>query len=233
MSLSDAIKAEIERQGLTAYRVAKRAGIKPDVVSRFLSGERDILLGTADKITAALGMVLTRAGSCPPTDRASAGPTTRPSRSGPSATARAARRWRSGRRGSRTTPTSSGSSASTASPWTSATIATHSRPRCLGGSPRWTTDRQPRTPAAVETHPVRPKAVGDQARPRRREPASPPASGRSTPPATPLPCPGNATGPGRTVRHAPGPPHDRHDPQPFAGPGRESLLSRSGRRRFL
>ena len=65
MSLSNAIKAEIERQGLTAYRVAKRAGIKPDVVSRFLSGERDILLATADKITAALGLVLTRAGELP------------------------------------------------------------------------------------------------------------------------------------------------------------------------
>ena len=65
MSLSDAIKAEIERQGLTAYRVAKMAGIKPDVVSRFLSGERDILLATADKIAAALGLVMTRAGELP------------------------------------------------------------------------------------------------------------------------------------------------------------------------
>ena len=44
MSISDAIKAEIERQGLTAYRVARMAGIKPDVVSRFLSGERDVEL---------------------------------------------------------------------------------------------------------------------------------------------------------------------------------------------
>ena len=65
MSLSDAIKAEIERQRLTAYRVAKRAGIKPDVVSRFLSGERDILLATADKIAAVLGLVLTRPGELP------------------------------------------------------------------------------------------------------------------------------------------------------------------------
>jgi predicted transcriptional regulator len=42
MSISDAIQAEIERQGLTAYAVAKLAGITPNVVSRFLSGERDI-----------------------------------------------------------------------------------------------------------------------------------------------------------------------------------------------
>ena len=34
----------IERQRLTAYRVAKRAGIKPDVVSRSLSGGRDVEL---------------------------------------------------------------------------------------------------------------------------------------------------------------------------------------------
>jgi transcriptional regulator with XRE-family HTH domain len=68
MSLSDAIKAEIERQGLTAYRVAKMAGIKPDVVSRFLSGERDIVLATADTIAAVWGLVLTRAGE-PPADR--------------------------------------------------------------------------------------------------------------------------------------------------------------------
>ena len=44
MSIGEAIKAEIERQGLTAYRVAKMAGIKPDVVSRFLSGERGVEL---------------------------------------------------------------------------------------------------------------------------------------------------------------------------------------------
>jgi hypothetical protein len=28
----------------------------------------------------------------------------------------------------------------------------------------------------------------------------------------PLPCPADASDPGRTVRHAPGPPHERHDP---------------------
>ena len=44
MSIGEAIKAEIERPGLTAYRVAKMAGIKPDVVSRFLLGERGVEL---------------------------------------------------------------------------------------------------------------------------------------------------------------------------------------------
>lgn len=65
VSISDAIRAEIERQGLTAYRVAKLAGLTPNIVSRFLSGERDITLATADKIFAALGLVVTRAGELP------------------------------------------------------------------------------------------------------------------------------------------------------------------------
>lgn len=68
MSISDAIKAEIERQGLSASAVARRAGVAPNVVSRFLSGERDIQLGTADKIATALGLVLIRKNELPDRD---------------------------------------------------------------------------------------------------------------------------------------------------------------------
>ena len=56
--ISDSIKAEIARRGLSASAVAKLAGIKPNVVSRFLAGERDLMLATADKIAAGLGLVV-------------------------------------------------------------------------------------------------------------------------------------------------------------------------------
>ena len=76
MNLSDAIKAEIGRRGLTAYAVAKLAGITPNVVSRFLSGERDITLATADKVATALGLSWCELPSCRPHDRPSIAETT-------------------------------------------------------------------------------------------------------------------------------------------------------------
>ena len=75
--------------------------------------------------------------------------------------------------------------------------------------------------------------------PRRGRPAGVPAGTEgdlrlelTTPPAPvpALPRP-DADDPGRTVRHAPGPPHDRHDPHRFAAPARIPLLRRPGRRR--
>jgi transcriptional regulator with XRE-family HTH domain len=56
--LSYQLREIIASRGLTAYAVAKLAGIDPGVVSRFLSGERDIRLETADRIAAALGLRL-------------------------------------------------------------------------------------------------------------------------------------------------------------------------------
>jgi hypothetical protein len=55
------LKATIERQGLTAYRVAKLAGVQPSVLHRFLDdgpNHRDLRLATADKIAVALGLAL-------------------------------------------------------------------------------------------------------------------------------------------------------------------------------
>jgi transcriptional regulator with XRE-family HTH domain len=43
---------------MTEYQVAKRAGISQIMISRFVSGERDIRLATADKLAHALGMKL-------------------------------------------------------------------------------------------------------------------------------------------------------------------------------
>lgn len=52
----------IDSRGLTAYGAAKRAGVDPAVISRFLTGERDIRMGTADKLAAALGLRLVEVG---------------------------------------------------------------------------------------------------------------------------------------------------------------------------
>jgi Cro/C1-type HTH DNA-binding domain len=62
--ISDAIREVIRRRGLTAYAVAKAAGILPHVVGRFLDAEnpRDLRLKTADKIAAALGLVVVEQG---------------------------------------------------------------------------------------------------------------------------------------------------------------------------
>ena len=44
--------------GLTAYAVGRMAGVDPGVVKRFLTGERDIRMETADRLAAALGLRL-------------------------------------------------------------------------------------------------------------------------------------------------------------------------------
>jgi len=41
--LRDLVLAEVKKQGLTAYRIAKITGINTAVIARFLSGERDIM----------------------------------------------------------------------------------------------------------------------------------------------------------------------------------------------
>lgn len=57
-SLSEAIKQAIRASEMTEYQIAKRAGISQVMISRFLSGERDIRLATADKLAHALGLKL-------------------------------------------------------------------------------------------------------------------------------------------------------------------------------
>lgn len=53
---ADALRSAIQASGLTVYAVAKRAGISQQVLSRWLSGERDIRLVTADKLAESLGI---------------------------------------------------------------------------------------------------------------------------------------------------------------------------------
>ena len=54
--LADQLRAAIVESGLTHYRIAKDAGIKPDILDRFVSGERDVRLQTAEKIALVLGL---------------------------------------------------------------------------------------------------------------------------------------------------------------------------------
>ena len=60
--LTEALKKAIRDSGQTEEQIAKQAGVPPIVISRFLSGERDIRMATADKLAAALHLRLTNRG---------------------------------------------------------------------------------------------------------------------------------------------------------------------------
>ncbi|HYM98678.1 MAG TPA: helix-turn-helix transcriptional regulator [Aestuariivirgaceae bacterium] len=57
-AISDALRAAIQSSPKSVYQICKEAGISQIVVSRFLSGERDIRLATADRLAKALGIVV-------------------------------------------------------------------------------------------------------------------------------------------------------------------------------
>jgi transcriptional regulator with XRE-family HTH domain len=57
-SLSEQLRLAIQNSGETVYQIAKKAGVKHDVVARFLYGDRDVRLETASKIAEALKMEL-------------------------------------------------------------------------------------------------------------------------------------------------------------------------------
>jgi ribosome-binding protein aMBF1 (putative translation factor) len=57
-SLSEALKRAIQESGRTVYQIAKEAQVSQIMISRFLSGERDIRMATADKLANALGLKL-------------------------------------------------------------------------------------------------------------------------------------------------------------------------------
>ena len=54
----DVLRTAIRESGLTHYRIGKDAGVKPDQVARFVSGDRDLRFATAAKIMEALGLEL-------------------------------------------------------------------------------------------------------------------------------------------------------------------------------
>ncbi|XZE17733.1 helix-turn-helix domain-containing protein [Pirellulaceae bacterium SH449] len=58
--ISDALRRAIQSSPKSIYQICKEAGISQIVVSRFLSGERDIRLATADRLAKALGIEVAR-----------------------------------------------------------------------------------------------------------------------------------------------------------------------------
>ena len=59
--LSQALKDALRASDWSRYQIAQDAGVSQIVVSRFLSGERDIRMATADKLAEALGLKLANA----------------------------------------------------------------------------------------------------------------------------------------------------------------------------
>jgi plasmid maintenance system antidote protein VapI len=57
-TVCDQLRDAIRGSGKTHYRVGKEAGIKPEIVARFVRGERDITGRTFAKLAAALGLTL-------------------------------------------------------------------------------------------------------------------------------------------------------------------------------
>jgi len=57
-SLSEALRAAIRGSGKSVYQIAKAANVSQIVVSRFLSGERDIRMQTADRLAESLHLKL-------------------------------------------------------------------------------------------------------------------------------------------------------------------------------
>ena len=55
-AISDALRSAIQASPKSVYQICKDAGLSQIVVSRFLSGERDIRLATADRLAKALGI---------------------------------------------------------------------------------------------------------------------------------------------------------------------------------
>ena len=59
LTLTDVLKAAIERSGLTVYRIGKATGIDAANLGRFVRGELSIRLDKADRLAAYLGLRLT------------------------------------------------------------------------------------------------------------------------------------------------------------------------------
>lgn len=57
-SLSEALKQAVRESGRSVHDIAKEAGVSEVVLERFLSGERDIRMATANKLADILGLKL-------------------------------------------------------------------------------------------------------------------------------------------------------------------------------
>ncbi|SIO44490.1 Cro/C1-type HTH DNA-binding domain-containing protein [Singulisphaera sp. GP187] len=56
--ISDRLREIIATRELTASQLARAAGVDPGMVRRFLLGDRGLSLATADKLAAALGLII-------------------------------------------------------------------------------------------------------------------------------------------------------------------------------
>jgi plasmid maintenance system antidote protein VapI len=56
--MGEALKKAIENSGKTVAEIAREAGVVQPVLHRFVKGERDLTLRTADKLAAYFGMEL-------------------------------------------------------------------------------------------------------------------------------------------------------------------------------
>jgi transcriptional regulator with XRE-family HTH domain len=58
--LTDVLKTAIQQSGLTRYEIAKRTGVPPTSLMRFMRGETSLRLDKADAITDCLGLELAK-----------------------------------------------------------------------------------------------------------------------------------------------------------------------------
>jgi ribosome-binding protein aMBF1 (putative translation factor) len=54
--LSQGLRSAIQNSGRSVYQISKEANVSQIVISRFLSGERDIRMETADRLADVLGI---------------------------------------------------------------------------------------------------------------------------------------------------------------------------------
>jgi plasmid maintenance system antidote protein VapI len=58
ISLADQLREAVKGCGLTHYRIAKESGVQQTILSRFVTGERNVQLDTAEKLAVYFGMSL-------------------------------------------------------------------------------------------------------------------------------------------------------------------------------
>jgi hypothetical protein len=57
-TISGQLNADIVASGLTHYAIGKAAGVSSGMILRFMAGERDLRLGTVERVAATLGLHL-------------------------------------------------------------------------------------------------------------------------------------------------------------------------------
>jgi len=62
LSLTEQVRRAARESGLGCCRLARESGMDKSSMSRFLSGERDLLSSGLDRVAAALGLVVSRQG---------------------------------------------------------------------------------------------------------------------------------------------------------------------------